>query len=170
MHSQALAAGIRVPIHHFNRTVHCVFRQTCHVRLKSHALLPLLPSEQNNVPYDIRLNILSQPASLDFIPVDQSAAFRGGILRICGSDFPSICDLHCPGTSISTGCAWIFADPPESKDASGGETMSLPGSDSAHDLNLGFMLALVYNVVYKLMVGISDIKPAVFSGGSFPNS
>ncbi|BFU92442.1 MAG: hypothetical protein NTAFB01_36290 [Nitrospira sp.] len=87
MHFQALSVGIRVPTHHFNGTVHSVFRQACNVRLESHALLTLLPFEKNNVPHGIRLNISSQPAFRDLIRVGQPVACRGGILRIGGPDF-----------------------------------------------------------------------------------
>ncbi len=43
---------------------------------------------------------------------------------------------------------------PESKEASGDETMSVPRSDSAYDSNPGFALDLVYNVVFNLMARI----------------
>lgn len=87
MHFQALSIGIQVPTHHFNGTVHSVFHQACNMRLESHALLTLLPSEKDNVPHGIRLNTFSQPVFQDLIGVGQSVSCRGGILRIGGSDF-----------------------------------------------------------------------------------
>lgn len=87
MHFQALSFGSQVPIQHFSGTVHSVFQQACNVRLESHGLLTLLPSEKDNVPHGIRLNTSSQPGFLDFLRVGQSVACRGGILRLGGSDF-----------------------------------------------------------------------------------
>lgn len=87
MHFQALSVGALVPTHHFSGTVHSVFHQACNVRLESHALLTILPSEKDNVPHGIRLNTASQPTFLDLLRVGQSVACRGGILRIGGTDF-----------------------------------------------------------------------------------
>ena len=52
---------------------------------------------------------------------------------------------------------------PESKDVRGDETMSVHRVDSAYDPNPGFTLDLVYNLVFKLDVYVSDIKSAVRS-------
>ena len=86
MHVQALSIGIKVPPLHFSGSVHSLFRQACNLQLESHGLLTLLPSEKDNVPHGIRLNISSQPVFLDFLRVGQSVACRGGILRVDGAD------------------------------------------------------------------------------------
>jgi hypothetical protein len=56
---------------------------------------------------------------------------------------------------------------PESKDVRGDETMVVSRADSAYDSNPGFALDLVYNLVFKLAVSISDIKSAVPFGRAF---
>jgi hypothetical protein len=87
MRFQALSVGAEVPTHCFSGTVHSVFHQACNVKLESHKLLTLLPSEKDNVPHGIRLNSSSQPVFLELLRVGQPVACRGGILRIDGPDF-----------------------------------------------------------------------------------
>lgn len=87
MHVHALSVGIQVPTHHFNGTVHSVFRQACNIRLEPHGLLTLLPSEKANVPQGIRLNTSTRPVFSDLPRVGQPVACRGGILRASGLDF-----------------------------------------------------------------------------------
>jgi hypothetical protein len=45
--------------------------------------------------------------------------------------------------------------------------MVVPRADSAYDSNPGFALDLVYNLVFKLAVQLSNIKSAVPFGRSF---
>jgi len=82
---QALSVGIQVPPHPFSGTVHSVFRQACNVSLKPGRLLTLLPCQKGNVPHGIRLDTSSHFAFPHTLRVGQSAACRGGILRIDGA-------------------------------------------------------------------------------------
>lgn len=86
MRIQALSIGAEVPTSCFSGIVHSVFRRACNLRLQSHELLTLLPSDHGNVPQGIRLNTSSHPIFLDFFRVGQPVACRNGILRIDGSD------------------------------------------------------------------------------------
>ncbi|HWF61413.1 MAG TPA: DUF2877 domain-containing protein [Nitrospira sp.] len=87
MHFQALSVGIRVPTHHFNGTVHSVFRQACNLWLEPGTLLTLLPCQKGNLPHGIRLDTSSHSVFLHVLRVGQPVACRGGILRIDGPDF-----------------------------------------------------------------------------------
>lgn len=84
---QALSVGSQVPPHSFSGTVHSVFRQACNLWLEPGTLLTLLPCQKGNLPHGIRLDTSSHFVFLHALRVGQSAACRGGILRIDGADF-----------------------------------------------------------------------------------
>ena len=86
MRVQALSVGIQVPRHSFSGTVHSVFRQACNLWLEPGKLLTLLPYQKGNAPHGIRLDTSSHFDFLHTLRVGQSAACRGGILRIDGAD------------------------------------------------------------------------------------
>ena len=86
MRFQALSVGIQVPRHPFSGTVHSVFRQACNLWLEPDTLLTLLPCQKGNVPHGIRLDTSSHFVFPHALRVGQSAACRGGILRIEGAD------------------------------------------------------------------------------------
>lgn len=86
MRFQALSVGIQVPRHPFSGTVHSVFRQACNLWLEPDTLLTLLPCRKGNVPHGIRLDTPSHFVFPHALRVGQSAACRGGILRIDGAD------------------------------------------------------------------------------------
>lgn len=86
MRFQALSVGIQVPPHPFSGTVHSVFRQACNLSLEPGTLLTLLPCQKGNIPHGIRLDTSSHFDFLHALRVGQSAACRGGILRIDGAD------------------------------------------------------------------------------------
>ncbi len=86
MRFQALSVGSQVPRHPFSATVHSVFHQACNLWLEPHTLLTLLPCQKGNVPHGIRLDTSSHFVFSHALRVGQSAACRGGILRIGGAD------------------------------------------------------------------------------------
>jgi hypothetical protein len=83
----ALSVGIEVPPQPFSGTVHSVFRQACNLWLETGELLTLLSCPKGNVPHGIRLDTSFHSVFLHGLRVGQSAACRGGILRIDGADF-----------------------------------------------------------------------------------
>ena len=86
MRVQALSVGIQVPRHPFSGTVHSVFHQACNLWLEPDTLLTLLSCQKGNVPHGIRLDTSSHFDFLHTLRVGQSAACRGGILRINGTE------------------------------------------------------------------------------------
>jgi Protein of unknown function (DUF2877) len=83
---QALSVGTQVPRYPFSGTVHSVFRQACNLWLEPDTLLTLLSCQKGNAPHGIRLDTSSHFDFLHTLRVGQSAACRGGILRIDGAD------------------------------------------------------------------------------------
>jgi hypothetical protein len=78
----ALSAGIEAPTERFSGIVHSAFVRTCNVRLETGALLTLVSSEKSNVPNGLRIGTPAQFTFHDFIRSGESAACRGGTLRL----------------------------------------------------------------------------------------
>jgi Protein of unknown function (DUF2877) len=86
MRLNALSTGIATPRHNFHGVIHSSFQRACNIILEDNSLVTLLSSEFGNLPQGIRVSLPPEFTFKTEFRRGQSAACRGGILRVEDSD------------------------------------------------------------------------------------
>jgi Protein of unknown function (DUF2877) len=86
MRLNALSTGIATPRRNFHGAIHSSFQRACNIILEDGSLVTLLSAEFGNLPQGIRVSLPPEFTFKTEFRRGQSAACRGGILRVEDSD------------------------------------------------------------------------------------